>query len=352
LKNKKIKNACINRNLSRREFLKCIGGGVLLAGSASCIPHVEGSWESCEEELIQGVSTPLSHRVVEVAAESVIDNDSGVIAQDVVVEMISQGLLALTEQPTLEEAWKIILPDYQAGEKISFKANALSSKAPTRPEVLFALTNSLSGNYTVAAEDMFIWDRSEIELEKAGILPSVVGVACRGTHKSGEDLEGVGYQEEYSCLSGRKIRFTRLLTQQTDHLINVAVMKNHFAAKFTGCMKNHYGSFPNPEDFHDDSDIHIARLNAMQEVTKVSRLFVMDAILGICYKDTDRSPDCVPRRILVSFDPVAIDKRGVEIRDEMRAEIDLEPGGQPGYLAEGENLGLGKVDYELVKITV
>jgi uncharacterized protein (DUF362 family) len=136
-------------------------------------------------------------------------------------------------------------------------------------------------------------------------------------------------------------------------LINVAVMKNHFAAKFTGCMKNQYGSFSRPYDFHEGSDDHIANLSVMPEITSVSRLFVIDALFGVSIGDTDKPPDCAPKRILFSFDPVAIDQRGLEIRDEMRRVFhDQDPGPQPGYIQKAADMGLGSMEYDLVTIEI
>jgi uncharacterized protein (DUF362 family) len=180
-----------------------------------------------------------------------------------------------------------------------------------------------------------------------------MGVECRGTIFSATDETGPGYEEEPACLTGRKIYFSRVLTREIDHLINVAVMKNHFAAKFTGCMKNQYGSFSRPYDFHEGSDDHIANLSVMPEITGVSRLFIIDALFGVCVGDTNMPADCAPKRILLSFDPVAIDQRGLEIRDEMRRSYhDQDPGPQPGYIQKAADMGLGSIEYDLVSIEI
>ena len=91
----------------------------------------------------------------------------------------------------------------------------------------------------------------------------------------------------------------------------------------------------------------------MPEITGVSRLFVIDALFGVCVADTNKPADCAPRRILFSFDPVAIDQRGLEIRDEMRlSDYGEGPGPQPGYIEKAAALGLGKMEYELVSIEI
>jgi len=137
-----------------------------------------------------------------------------------------------------------------------------------------------------------------------------------------------------------------------DHLINVAVLKNHFAAKFTGCLKNHYGSFANPYDFHEGCQEHIALLNTLPQIADVSRLFAIDALFAVTVGDTNKPADSEPKRILLSFDPVAIDKRGEEIRDEIRLSNGQEAGEPAEYIGFAAELGLGSTEYELVTIEI
>ena len=55
--------------ISRRKFIKLVGGGAAGITAASCIPHVGGSWESCEVEDPGEIPAPRSNRVVEVYSE-------------------------------------------------------------------------------------------------------------------------------------------------------------------------------------------------------------------------------------------------------------------------------------------
>lgn len=338
--------------LDRRGFLRLVGGTAAALGAASCLPHVDGTWDSCEEEPFEldPALVPRSNRVVEVVASGSVAEDSLDIDAAVVAAMFAAGLTALTDAASAAAAWQQVLPDYQPGERISLKANALNPSVPSSPALVAAVGRSLVDEFEAVADDVYAWDRTEREMQRAGLVPEVLGIQVRGTHVSSSDESGAGYEEQTVCLSGRRIRLTRLLTQETDHLINLAVMKNHYAAGFTGCLKNHYGSFANPGDFHENCERHIARLNAMPEVAGTTRLHVMDALLGVSRGDTDKPADCKPRRILLAFDPVAIDQRGFELRDEMRAEAGLEPGNPAGYIAEAEALGLGTTTYDLVRI--
>lgn len=334
------------KKLDRREFL-IISTAAALGAAGSCLPHVEGDWDSCSEGTPQPPPPP-SPRVVEVYRPDAVDEQAGKINEARVAEMFRAGLLSLTGRDSVGEGWAQILAGWQAGQKISLKVNALNADVPTSPALILAVVGSLL-DAGFPAGDIYVWDRTVRELERAGITRERLGVEARGTVYSSTKPEGPGYEREPVCLSGRKIYLSRLLTRETAHLINLAVMKNHFATKFTACLKNHYGSFSRPYDFHADSDLHIARLNCLPAITSVSRLQIVDALLGVCLGDTDKPADCAPGRILLGFDPVSVDKRAVELRDLMRQEVHKQaPGPQPGYLEEAERLGLGRTAYERV----
>ena len=145
---------------------------------------------------------------------------------------------------------------------MGFKVNCLNSWVPTRPELVVSLLDGLREAGADAA-DLFVWDRTERELDCCGFSVESMGADCLGTFVSGSDRSGPGYECESCCLTERNIYLTKLLTQETDHLINVAVMKNHLAAGFTGVLKTHDGSFSRPGDFHENCGEHIARLNAL-----------------------------------------------------------------------------------------
>jgi uncharacterized protein (DUF362 family) len=336
--------------LTRRKFIKVVGGSAVTLGAAGCLPDVDGGWDSCEEGEPYENLTPQSHRVVEVVSADSVDPGAGTIDGQIVAQMFTAGLLALTGHETLLDAWNQVMPERKSGKRVALKVNALNPDVPTSPEALKAIIDSLMDDFQVSMPDIFVWDRTHRELERAGLTPERLGVSCRGTVYSATDFAGPGYDPESACLSGRKISLSSVLTREVDHLINVPVMKNHFAAAFSGSLKNHYGSFSAPFDFHKRFEQHIARLNTLPQIASVSRLHVMDALFGVCLGDTDKPADCAPGRMLLSFDPVAIDQRGLEIRDEMRDLQGQGPGNPAGYLQEAEALGLGTTAYQLVTI--
>ncbi len=347
------KNAIKTNLVSRRKFIRGLGSGFILFGASTCLPHVNGDWSSCEiQDPDEQPIEPVSHRVIEVVSDHAVSDVTYEIDPMVVANMLSAGLAALTEETSLPQAWSRILPSYQEGDYVSLKVNALNPDVPTSPELTAAIAQSLMTNLGVQPDRLFVWDRTELDLLQAGFTPEKMNIACLGTVKSAHDNSGIGYEKQYVCLSGRKIYLSGLLTLNTQHLINAAVLKNHSVAGFTGCLKNHYGSFSNPWDFHKDCDTHIAYLNAIPQVSSTTRLYVIDALLGVVLGDTDRPFDCLPKRILLSFDPVAIDQRGLEIRDEMRAILDRPAGKPADYLQIATELKLGSTDFERVKIDI
>jgi hypothetical protein len=117
-------------------------------------------------------------------------------------------------------------------------------------------------------------------------------------------------------------------------------------------MKNHYGSFTDPRDFHEErAERAIAELNAMPEIRERTRLIIGDALQispklisgGWFYAVTGDS-------ILMSFDPVAHDTVGLQILNEIqisegddsRAEYLAKVAQQ--WLTRSTELGLGTND--------
>lgn len=339
------------REVSRRTFLRAAGLGTLGLGMTRCMPHVHKEWETCR---MPALPSPLalsrSPRVIEVISSKAVNPDNYRLDEAVAARMVRAGLLALTGAASEADAWKVIIPERQPGEAISFKVNTLSQYAPSSPEVLTGLTTSLLEPTGIDSGEVFVWDRTQSELESRGLTADRLKVPCRATFASFKDKTGPGYEDQTVCLSGKKIHLSRLLTRDTKHLVNVAILKNHTVSGVTGCLKNHYGSFCRPGDFHQGSEQHIALLNTFPQIVDVSRLYVIDALLAVVLGDTDGRPDCAPGRLLFSFDPVAIDQRALEIRDEYREKRGAKPGLPAGYLEVAESFGLGTRQYDLVTI--
>ena len=340
---------------TRREFVGRLGAGAVALGVGACLPGTDGVWPSCAPDAPCNEGDPLivppaSSRVVEVRSRGMANLDQLVIEPGLVPSMLTAGLKALTGLEDEAAAWAAVLPGRGSGEIVGLKVNTLSPYVPTSLPLVSSLVDSLTKAEAAPAEELLVWDRFDNELIRSGLTADAVGCPVRGTLVEDGSGLGPGYEAHAACLSGRNICMSTLLTQQTQHTINVSVLKNHSAAGFTGCLKNHYGSFSNPGDFHEGCEQHIARLNTLPQIASKARLHVMDTLIGVIHGDTNSSGDCGPGRLLLGFDPVALDQRGMELRDELLA-LRNRPAGTPGeYLPVAEALGLGTRSYELVTV--
>ncbi len=70
--------------------------------------------------------------------------------------------------------------------------------------------------------------------------------------------------------------------------------------------------------------------------------------------DGDYPPDAVPRRVLASVDPLAIDSRARALVDELRADAGDSPVNEKvlGWLQEGYELGLGTLRHDVVRVAL
>jgi uncharacterized protein (DUF362 family) len=356
--------------LTRREFVA--GGAALVTGTAlaSCLPGVDGRWVPEAEQACAWTAPQVTPgfpaqagRVVSIHNWNMVNPPPQVkINEEHVAPTLAALLKKLTGESELSRAWAALLPGYQAGQVVGIKVNTLNSKVPTHPEVIQALVQSLKDHAQVPGSDILVWDRRLDELLKAGFKESTIGCKVIGTvDDTASQGDGPGYEPEGICLGSERGRLTKLITKSgdqggIDHLINVAVLKNHLASGFTGVLKNHYGTFHNPGTFHDKVDVSTGQLlekrfeqaiptiNALPEVAKKSRLWLMDATIVVTKGDTDAAADWIPYLLLGSLDPVALDARGRAIRDES-----VVASGAPkpdetiseGWLVACERVGLG-----------
>lgn len=352
--------------LDRRQFLTGTAA-VAAAAAAGCLPDVDGKWE---EQGATICSAPEPRVSVSSAGTDVVelqrpDLVSGLrINEAAAAPAMRELLLAIGGAPDARSACRAIIPGWAAGQIIGIKVNVLNDRVPTHPAFVRALVDLLKEGLGAGGEEIVVWDRRLDELADARFTAEAMGCAVEGTWESAAEAGGGrGYELGTVCIGGRKTHLSNLLTRRIDHLINFAVMKNHKASGFTGCLKNNYGLIQNPGDYHDNTregviiesrfDRAIPEINALPEVVGKTRLWITDATIGVCKGDTSDPPDCFPTRLLASRDPVAIDARGREIRDEQRgAELGPSPETiSSSWLAAAERVGLGSASFTLKKIS-
>jgi len=304
--------------------------------------------------------------VVKVYNYDILSHSSPVrIDQGHVAPTLLSLIKKLSGEDELSKAWARLLPGYLAGQVVGIKVNTLNAKVPTHPEIIRELVASLKDHGGVQGGDILVWDRRLDELQKAGFKESVIGCRVIGTQDDTKSQgNGPGYESDGSCLGGEQARLSKIITRSgdqegIDHLINVAVLKNHFASGFTGVLKNHYGTFHNPGTFRDRVDAGsgkvlerrfeqaIPTINALPEVAKKSRLWLVDATIVVAKGDTDAAADTLMESLYGGLDPVALDVCCRAARDEKAAGAVQDTTSQ-GWLEACERVGLGSATVKIL----
>ncbi len=236
-------------------------------------------------------------------------------------EMLDSSIVRLTGLPDASSAWGTL---FSPGERVAIKVNSYGgstngSRVFTHAALVSAVAQALQ-DARIPAEQIVIYDINTADLQAAGfsINRDGAGMRCHGTAADWAEQDGGGgdYVSGYT-LMGTPIRFSRMLVE-CDALINMPVLKTHSMSGLTFAMKNHYGSFDRPGDFHWQGDRifnAIPRLNGLPIIKDRTRLIIGDALVTSCVRGSSEWPDwnLVQQgdSIYMSFDPVAHDALGL-----------------------------------------
>lgn len=347
-------------NITRREFLKLLllGGATLSGITNGDYVALAGEKESENQVLKNNERKKISHipypgKVVLARRENLL-NPFDEVDKSVVSDMLNKALLKLTQEKDVRDAWRKIL-NFKSGDVIGIKINAIGGKnLTTNPALVSVITEGLISS-GIKPGNIIIWERTDRELTRGGfqINTSPGAVRCFGTNASSEyDNQNI------RLLGGKQIRFSKILTQDISILINVPILKDHGLAGITNALKNHYGSFDIPFQFHSNHcDPWIAELNALPEIKDKTRLIITDAFKPLCNGGPSSNNPAFRWNyggLMVSTDPVATDVIGWEIIDERRKELGLpllaESANKPQYIFSAEKLGLGIARREAVEL--
>jgi uncharacterized protein (DUF362 family) len=280
--------------IDRRKFLKVLS----LTGIGGLI---------YPNELISSILPNALTRVIIVEDKTATSGNT--INNSTVQVMIDSGIKSLAQNSNISDAWKTIFPNISTTTKIALKVNCINSSLSTHPEIALAVANSIreiSLNGTAFPENnIIIYDRTTSELRNAKytINTSGTGIRCFAT-----DASGVGYSTQTFSIAGSTQKLSKIVTDMTDFLINISVLKNHSMSGVTGCLKNHYGTCNSPGSLHNTyCDPAIPMLNATQPIMTKQKLNICDALYGIKSGGPDGAPQFIANKILLCQDIVAID---------------------------------------------
>lgn len=274
------------------------------------------------------------------------------LSSDQYAHLLQLGLGALTSESSGESAIRKLLPNGPIG----MKTNCLTGKFNSTP---VPLVDALAGILESAgwqSNDIVVWERTSHELQKAGfeLNASSFGRRCLGT-----DANGVGYGREFQSVGESSSLISRILEETVSSNINLPVLKDHSIAGLSGGMKNMFGAINNPNKFHNNNcDPHVADVSMMDPIRSKNRLTIINATRVQYHNGPGYDPAqvAVYGGIILSDDPVAVDRIGLEIVEQYRREAglpSLEKANRPAkYLQAAQKHGLGEADLSAIELKV
>ncbi len=358
--------------ITRREFVKGTLGVAVSLTSLTVAPALgliaglptSNSLTSdppANEQSTVSSAINLASKVFSVRDYSCVDNDWRIDGSRV-EHMVEAMLKGLTGASSVEEGWKIIIPELKPTSRIAIKVNCINPKLPSHPEVTLSLAKTLIRT-GVMANNIIIWDRSEgniIEgLIRCGyrINTSQEGIRCLAVSTNGVGFDSKNLLHVPSVKKSFPV--TRIISEMADFIINVAVLKDHAISGITLSMKNFYGAIPLWNEFavmdvrrmhQNRANPQIAELYNNALIKDKVRLNVCDALLA-CYDEGPRGrPQWAQYQLMASTDPVALDSLGLKIIDIKRQVAGLPPASaRAGYIEAADRLGLGQSDLKKIE---
>jgi uncharacterized protein (DUF362 family) len=258
--------------------------------------------------------------------------------------MLDDAVTKLAGTKSVSAAWKKY---FRSDDIVGIKVNTLSGRwMSSHPELVFAIVDGLR-SAGVKEKNIIIWDKDDRELREAGFTiktkPSN-DARCFGTSPS------IGYESDIKMYGSIASRLSRIATFCTA-FVNVPVLKHHTMAGVTLSLKNWFGAINNPNKYHFDTNSermvaackYIPDLNSMlfssSAIGKRQSLIICDGIMS----QYDMGPGYRPNKtwnydgLIISTDPVALDRIGTRIIEKKRQEVGLrslsEVGREPEYIS-------------------
>ena len=265
--------------------------------------------------------------------------------QNLVNELVNQGIVELTGLSNLTDAWRqFFTPEDVIGMKINainFRGYTNTPLASHYPIVCQAILSSCA-RAGIDEKKFIVWDRQDRELADVGFTPNTEPgkLLVMGTKFKGQDGK-IGFNPNRYPVGEKSTRISRIMSDICTTSINVPVIKLHGMAGITIALKNHYGTIDNPWDFHENActDPGIPEINALPVIRKKERLTIVNAIQTI-YKEGNRwKPGVVwpYGGIILGTDPVAVDRVCLKIINEKRKSE-----GKPVIKQEAKHLQLSE----------
>ena len=336
--------------LDRREFLTRLAASVGgIGGALSTLP----AFAQLSSGQLQPETTETAYLtpVVEAIGKEVWENDQ--LNEDAVSELMDQAMMKLTGRSSAKEAWRdIVLPDDVVGIKINPLAGPELS---THSIIVDKIVEGLYGA-GVLRKQIIIWDRFQEHLLNAG-YPIKQDETDVRTFAS--DTEGIGYDDEVYYESEKdsiarrenestRSRYSRIVTEQVNVIINVPVLKHHAMAGVSGCLKNlAFGSVDNTRRFHGKPIYCNPAIGEILEHKVLKDKLTLNIVDGLL-ASFNRGPTYHAEStwqygsLFISADPVILDVLVLQTVNQKREEMQLGSVSKfANHINTASSLGLG-----------
>lgn len=326
--------------LTRRDFMRLAAAGVVVVTAGNIF--ADGIAHAAEYLPVKAGGGGV--KVAVVHAPGLLDLDKKKQSA-VFSRMLDQGIKSVTGK-SADAALKSMFG--KAGN-ISIKINSVGERRmATNSKLTYSLAEKIVDT-GVKPGKILIWDRTSGETRLADYKHK----------KGGNDIQSygtdeAGYDSKVTTTGKVKAKFSRILTERTDALINMPMLKTHTNAGISCSLKNHYGSFDKPGDYHgNNSDPFIAQVNNVPFIKNKTKLIVVDATRP----QYDRGPMPVEEfrwnleSIIVGTDPVAVDAVGLDILSKKRKAAKMSSvAAAASHIKTAGGMGLGQSDLGKIKV--
>jgi uncharacterized protein (DUF362 family) len=383
----------MGKSLNRRRFFTLLGaGGASLAARPLLVMGTAENQEQAKPATNISDAAKTARKPGSMPGrfpgKVVIARDPNSVIDDVPVEsvayaMIAKSMLELTGAARTEDAWRLFV---SPGEKIGLKVNPVAGRLlSTSHAVVQSVVRQLTES-GIDRKDILIWDRRDMELKDTGFTTenypgiTIRGTECQDSGGSFTDENGKLYGERnidkewyywadvegeydaetmpYMINGGKYSYFTKIVTREVDKIINIPVLKNA-GASITNAMKNlAFGSVTNTGRLHASLwNETCAEVCAFSPLRDKVVLNISDGLRGCFNGGPGASPQfiCNYNTILVSSDPVAMDRIAYDIVAAKRIEEGIQREPTPGvlsFLSMASSLGLGIADKERIDLRI
>ena len=287
------------------------------------------------------------------------------VNQSVVNEMFDQGLMALTGAATVADAWRVLIPNYQAGQIVAFKVNFNNSTSCDDADgqidgLIHPVNAAIRGLKLIGVPEsaICIYDASRripthfvSGCQYSGVVFRDAGCRQGISWSSGDANAYVTWRPPAGLTSPPATRIDDVLIG-CSYLINVPILKPHRIAGVSLTFKNHFGDITSPWNLHTyiglDWDLYRADYNPLVDMYRNPHIGAKTVlILGdglFAAHDFEAAPSTwstfggqLPSSLFLSTDPVAID---CVLCDFLQAELGI-PERSDDYLALAHQAGLG-----------